>query len=235
MTRGTIAAALMTTALGAILVAQPDGSAAELAVTGRSNANASIAASGSFVAIAWGATAGSTTDVYIASSRDGGRTFGRPARVNDLASSANLSGEQPPRVTLIPRAGHDPSVVVVWTAKGTTGTRLLSARSDDGGTSFGRPAAVPGTEAPGNRGWHAVATDRAGDIVAIWLDHRELAPSGSGAGSGAAAHDHAAHAARETDGVARAQRSKLFFANLSSARAAQPVTGGVCYCPAVQL
>ena len=28
---------------------------------------------------------------------------------------ANLSGEQPPRVALVPRAGRHPSIVVVWT------------------------------------------------------------------------------------------------------------------------
>jgi hypothetical protein len=219
-----IAAALVAAAGSA-----PGGASTELSVPGRSNANPSIAARGRFVAIAWGATASEgPTDVYAATSRDGGRTFGSPARVNDVAGEARLSGEQPPQVTLVPRAGHDPAIVVVWTAKATDGTRLLSARSNDGGKSFTRAAALPGTDAPGNRGWEATAIDRDGRVVAIWLDHRELAKGA--APMSHAEHQHTAKAAQQTDGVARAQLSKLFFARLDGPESARELTGGVCYC-----
>jgi hypothetical protein len=119
----------------------------------------------------------------------------------------------------------------VWTAKQASSTRLLAAQSDDGGKSFAPPTEFPGTDAPGNRGWPAVTTDRDGHVVAVWLDHRELAERGaSPAGPSASGHDHAAHAAQQTDGVARAQRSKLFFASLGDAASARALTGGVCYC-----
>ena len=53
------------------------------------------------MAIAWGAsTPAGATDVYAAVSRDGGRTFGPPVRVNDVDGEARLNGEQPPRVAL---------------------------------------------------------------------------------------------------------------------------------------
>ncbi len=95
----------------------------------RINANASIAARSRVVAITWAAALkDGGTDIYVAASRDAGRAFGLPARVNGARSGASASGEQPPRVALVPRPGRDPSIVVVWTAKTAAGTQLLSAR-----------------------------------------------------------------------------------------------------------
>ena len=95
--------------------------------------------------------------------------------------------------------------------------------------SFARAAVLPGSEAPGNRGWEATATDREGRVLAIWLDHRELAKGGA-APMSHAEHQHTAKAPQQTDGVARAQLSKLFFARLDGPESARELTGGVCYC-----
>src|ERR1700756_2817383 len=68
-----------------------NGAPAEIGVKGRSNAYPSIAANGQFAALAWGAsTEGGTTDVYVTISRDGGRSFGPAARVNDGGDAASL-------------------------------------------------------------------------------------------------------------------------------------------------
>src|SRR5262245_43163238 len=76
-----------------------------LAVAGRGNATPSIAAEASFVAVAWGAsTSDGVTDVFAAVSRNSGRTFGTPVRVNDVAGDSRLNGEQPPQVGLVKRA-----------------------------------------------------------------------------------------------------------------------------------
>lgn len=221
------------TALVAAGVAAPAGRSAELAVSGRANVYPSVAASGRFVAVVWGATVKSgPADVYAAVSRDAGRTFETPTLVSDAASRANLAAEQPPRVALVPRAGQDPSIVVVWTSRGAAGTRLVAARSDDGGRSYGAPKPVPGGEARGNRGWQSVATDSRGRVVAVWLDHRELAAAGSGTGAAAPpAHEHTPRGpADSSDGVARAQLSKLFFGTLDGSASPRALTGGVCYC-----
>jgi hypothetical protein len=219
--------------LGIVLIATASSRTAtsqrlDIAVKDRASAYASVAASGSFAAIAWGATAKEATDIYVAISRDGGRTFGTPARV---AGDARLAGEQPPRVALVPRAGRGPSIVVVWTANASASTRLLASRSDDDGRSFSPPAPLPGGDASGNRGWESIAVNRSGDIVALWLDHRE---SSSGRRSGAAMnhaeHQHLDSGQRPADGVARAQLSKLWFARLGDAESARALTGGVCYC-----
>jgi hypothetical protein len=204
----------------------------ELAVKGRVNANPSLAAAGQFVAVAWGAAEkDGSTDVFVAVSRNAGRTFGGPVRVNDVPGDASLSGEQPPRLSLVSRTGRDPSVVVVWTSKAASGTRLLHARSDDSGKSFARASAVPSGDAAGNRGWESTATDRDGRVVAVWLDHRELAATGK---KPEPMHhegqQHTGHAEPAADGAARAQLSKLYFGRLDGSDTPRALTGGVCYC-----
>ena len=166
---------------------------ASLAVPGRTNAHVSIAVQERFVVAAWAASLPTgSTDIYAAVSRDGGVTFGPPTRVNSTPGDARVNGEQPPRVALAPRAGSDPVVTVLWTSKGASGTTLLTARSDDGGRSFMPSALVAGTDAPGNRGWQAIATDRTGAVHAMWLDHRELAATDTAKPSGGT-HTHAGH------------------------------------------
>jgi hypothetical protein len=198
----------------------------ELGVKGRGNATPTIAADGPFVAVAWGGSLpGGATDVFAAVSRDGGRAFAAPVRVNNIKGDARLNGEQPPHAALVPRAGHEPAVIVVWTTKGANGTKLLQSRSDDGGRSFTPGALVPGSDAAGNRGWEAIAVEPGGRVDAVWLDHREMAKDTSMAASH---HDH--KSADKPDGVAMAQQSKLFFASLDGTAAPRAVTGGVCYC-----
>jgi hypothetical protein len=196
----------------------------DLAVPGRSNSTPSISADGDRVAIAWGASQPSgATDVFVAASSDGGRSFGAPVRVNDVDGDARLNGEQPPRVAIT-----GATVSVVWTTNGENGTRLLFATSSDGGRRFANAAVVPGGDGPGNRGWeNLIAADRR---YVIWLDHRELARQDGEVA--ASHHDHAALAAKaaKPDGVAMAQKSKLYVAALDGATAPIAVTGGVCYC-----
>jgi hypothetical protein len=199
-----------------------------LAVLNRTNATPSIAAEGTTVAVAWGAsTEAGATDVFVATSRDGGRTFGQPMLVNDGAGDARLNGEQPPRIAL-----HGGAVTVVWTAKGANGTKLLQSRSSDAGATFARAVAVPGSDGIGNRGWENAVVDANGRAYVVWLDHRELAQQDGMVA--ASHHDHAAMmregAAAKPDGVAMAQRSKLYVASLDGAVAPRAITGGVCYC-----
>jgi len=201
-------------------------STATLSVPGRANATPTIAADGRFVAVAWGASqTGGATDVFVATSHDSGRTFNAPVRVNSEGGDVRLNGEQPASIALAHRPGRDPGIVVVWTAKGANGTTLMQARSDDGGSTFGRASIVPGSDAAGNRGWEALATEPGGRADAVWLDHRELAQNTAMATSH---HEH--NAADKPDGVAMAQKSKLYFVALDGTAPPVAVTGGVCYC-----
>jgi hypothetical protein len=156
--------------------------------------------------------------------------------VNDKDGDARVNGEQPPRVVL--QHTDPPVVTVVWTTKGEKGTRLVYARSEDGGRSFTSARTVPGGDAPGNRGWQAAAAVRGGALArrsstsengkapaerisVIWLDHRELAAQDS---------MHHQHSGAKPDGVAVAQKSKLYIATIDGSAAPQAITGGVCYC-----
>jgi hypothetical protein len=201
----------------------------DVAVKDRANAYASLAATGQFAAMTWGASSkDGATDIYVTTSRDGGRAFGAPTRV---AGDAKLAGEQPPRIALIPRAGQTPSIVVVWTANGSAGTRILSARSNDAGRTFTSPTPVPGSDAAGNRGWESIATNGAGGVVALWLDHRDTASGRrSGAPMNHAEHQHLESGQHPSDGVARAQLSKLWFARIGGTGSPKALAGGVCYC-----
>ena len=204
-----------------------------LVVGGRAGANPSIAASGQFVAVAWSAADANGMDVYAATSTDGGAHFGPPMRVNAKAYDARVGGEQPPRVALVPLLkAPTPEVVVVWTTKGESGTRLMTAHSTDGGRTFGANTVVPGGEAAGNRGWQSVAVGENGRVYAMWLDHRNTAS----AAPAAMHHQHGdsaapkAAAAPKPDPVERAGLSQLWFGSLDKAVPASSLTGGVCYC-----
>lgn len=206
-----------------------------LAVAGRANANVSLVAAGSFVEAVWSASApGGETDIFAATSRDAGRTFSAPVRVNAKPGDARVNGEQPPRVALKPRGGALPEVAVVWTTKGSAGTTLLSATSVDGGKSFSRSVVVPGSDAPGNRGWEGLGVGPDGRFISVWLDHRNLAQPQQQKMAGEHHHDGGAAApaagTAPKDGVAMAQLSQLYVASLDGALAPKGITGGVCYC-----
>jgi hypothetical protein len=189
----------------------------------------SLASGHGLVVATWaGSLPSGETDVFASVSRDEGMTFSTPVRVNSTPGDARLNGEQPPRAVLT-RGTADPSITVIWTSKGAAGTTLLTAVSSDGGRTFGRSTLMPGTDAPGNRGWQSLAAGPGGVVHAAWLDHRELAESEPRQ----VPHQHAGHGASASpadlsDGVAMAARSKLYITTLGSAPMA--ITGGVCYC-----
>lgn len=189
-------------------------------VDGAQNQGASLAAAGQFVALTFAATAAGGTDVYFAASLDGGASFRAPVRVNATPGDARMSGEQPPRLALVARRGGLPDVVIVWSTKAPEGTRLLFARSRDGGRSFGASALVPGSDGAGNRGWESITVDAAGKVGVLWLDHRESAKSKAMS---------AAMPEMKHDPTAQAESSKLYFALLDDAQP-RVITGGVCYC-----
>lgn len=200
-----------------------------LTVPGRTNANVSMASDGDRVAVVWAATVPSgSTDIYLATSRDGARTFGAPVRVNDVEGEARVTGEQPPRVAI-----RGAEIAVSWVSK-RDGTTIRFARSMDGGRTFGasQPASKPG--APGNRGWQTMTIDRHGDVAIAWLDHRDMASPGSPSGADGA-HQMDASMHGTADGATMAQRSAFYVARVKAGAAdtAQPeqrVTTGVCYC-----
>src|SRR5262245_39727840 len=169
MMRAFIAGALTLTLTGC--GGRPPASPVTLAVADQSNATPWIAADGAFVAVAWGASRDRKADVYLAVSRDGGRSFDSPVRVNSVPGEARLGGELPPRVALSARPNADPLITVLWTARGER-IDVRTATSADGGKSFEPPRTPESPEAAGDRGCPFLALDSCGKPLAMWLDHR---------------------------------------------------------------
>jgi hypothetical protein len=166
--------------------------------------------------------------VFLAVSRDGGRTFAAPVRVNANAGEGRLGGELPPRVALRRATpGADPEIAVLWTSRSELSAVKIS-RSRDGGQSFDPPAMLQAADAPGNRGWTALALDAGGAAHAIWLDHRLMAPP---PGTPRTPHVHGAKPAANHDPVAMSLKSGLYYASLrDGAPVEREITKGVCYC-----
>jgi hypothetical protein len=159
------------------------------------NRGATIAASGDHVVVTWAATTGTRTNIYAAVSRDGGRSFGAPARVNSRDGDARLSGEQPPRVAI----GRD--VAVAWQSRVDGRSVVRLARSRDGGMSFDPAVTTHDGLLSGSRGWASLALDPSGTAHVVWLDARKPGEDGvvsaaapAAPTSGAADHVHSAHA-----------------------------------------
>ncbi len=204
------------------IAAQP----VSLAVDGRVNANPTIAALDNVVAVAWSAATVQSMDIFAAVSRDGGKTFGAPTQVNTVANDARVSGEEPPRIALVPKKGGMPEVVVVWTAKAGTTTKLQSARSSDGGKTFSAAKTVPGSDGDGQRGWQSMAVSASGKVMVLWLDHREVAAVPM-------VHQHdSTKPMPKADPTERAGLSQLYFGRLdaSPSASALKITRSVCYC-----
>ena len=191
-----------------------------LAVGDRTNVTPWVAGRNNFVAVVWGASQKGAGDIYLAVSRDGGRQFDAPVKVNAAAGEARISGEIAPRVALSNGIdANTPEIAVLWNAK-QDGTAIRVSRSRDGGKTFAAAQTLQGAGAPGDRGWGAMALDSKGVAHAIWLDHRAMAAGG----------DHATHKG-EHDGVAMAQKSALYYASASpSGVRERSLFAGVCYC-----
>jgi hypothetical protein len=215
--------ALVTSTSQATRDISPATKIVQLGIAGRSNTAPWIAASGDFVAVAWGASVhvpgetkrGAGADLFVATSRDGGATFGAPVQVNAVPGEARVGGELPPRVAIARApAGQDAVLVVLWTARGER-TSIKLSQSTDRGRTFGAPEMLQAPDAAGDRGWPSLALDPQGRAHSVWLDHRGLA-------------GHDAHGRQGTyDGVAMAQRSGLF---ISSGSGERELAKGVCYC-----
>jgi hypothetical protein len=223
----------------------PDDAPVTVAVAGRGNANVSIAASHALVVAAWGASRDGAADVYAAVSRDGGRSFGTPVRVNAAPGEAALGGERAPRVAIAARTGG-PAIAVLWTAKapparagaaaGTqpAGPVIRLAESTDLGRTFAAPIDLSGRDAPGIRGWAALAAGADGAWYAAWLDGRAeaakkaAAPAATPAAGGAAPAGHHQHGGSTAAGPLQ----EVYYRVVGGTAPTSEALGatGVCFC-----
>ena len=175
MGRTTITATAMCLAFLEIAGTQSPSPA--MGVPGAVNATPSLAVSGRTVAAVWTATQAAVTNLYFATSSDGGMTFSAPRRVNDMDGDAGATTEQPPRVVI---SGSERARVftVVWSKRdtGPQQTRrdtVRMARSTDGGRTFSPARFAHDPKFSGARGWESLAVGRSGAVHAVWLDGRD--------------------------------------------------------------
>ncbi len=223
----------------------PDDAPLTVAVAGRGNANVSIAASHDLVAAAWGASRDGAADVYAAVSRDGGRSFGAPVRVNAAPGEAALGGERGPRVAIATRQGG-PAIAVLWTAKAPparagaaaggqpAGPVIRLAESIDLGRTFAAPIDLSGREAPGIRGWAALAAGADGAWYAAWLDGRAEAAKKAAAATGTAAAAEGAAGGQHHHGgsTGAGPLQEVYYRVVGRDGATTEALGatGVCFC-----
>ncbi|HEY8550850.1 MAG TPA: sialidase family protein [Vicinamibacterales bacterium] len=197
-----------------------------LQVPGRANAHVSLAADGQFVVAAWASRLDSRSDVHVAVSRDGGRTFGEPVRVNTIEGEAAVGGERPPRVAISPEAGKR-TIAVLWSATTADGTVIRLAESRDGGLRFAPPRQLNAGDARGLRSWGSLSGSGAGVWHAAWLDGRAAAASKPSAGASHVHHQHGSGAR-----PAGAPRQNLYYAAIGPDGTVRETLAAenVCFC-----
>jgi hypothetical protein len=101
--------------------------------------------------------------IWLAQSKDSGRTFGAPSKVADLPKM--LAGRhRGPRVVV---SGNTMLVSAI-----PAGSDLFCWRSTDGGRTWSKPAIVNDKPTSAREGLHAMAADPQGHVAAAWLDDR---------------------------------------------------------------
>jgi hypothetical protein len=195
-----------------------------LAVAGAANATTALAASDHFVAAVWTATKEGATNVYLATSEDGGASFSAPRRVNDLAGDASANNEQPPRV-VVSGSGAARRLTVLWSKRGEDAQKrrkdsIRVARSTDGGRTFSAAGFVHDAGLSGARGWESLAAGPDGVVHAVWLDGRDAERKMAGE----AAHSGVAHKGQPPQDIYHAVIA-------SDGRTTQNlIATGVCFC-----
>ena len=186
-----------------------------LGVPGLANAHVTLASEGDRVAAAWAGTGPDGTNIYVALSADGARTFGQPVRVNDRTGDANVNGEQPPRVLL-----KGTAVEVLWVSKRDGVSGIRAASSSDGGLTFTPARSITPAGLTGARGWEAATFGADGAVHAVWLDGRSATRPAAVPGAPAAAHQHGD------------MRQDIYHATWkgSAAPAETAVAVNVCFC-----
>lgn len=114
----------------------------------------------------WHMTYGLENDGYYVSSRDGGKTFTAPVKLNRRASTITVGAERGPKIAL----GRGGVIHVVWLGHYQKGGGIWYARSTDGGRTFEPERNIQdvqtGSDSP------TVIADTEGNVLVFWLDAR---------------------------------------------------------------
>lgn len=112
---------------------------------------------------------GSGESIWLARSRDSGRSFDAPTKVAQLPKLL-LGRHRGPRVVI---TGNTMIVSAIASDPGD----LMAWRSTDGGRTWSPPVAINDRPTAAREGLHAMAADSSGHVAAAWLDDR-VGPKG---------------------------------------------------------
>ena len=121
------------------------------------NRQPQLAAANGTVALVFG----SGESIWLARSRDNGRTFAAPSKVASLPKML-LGRHRGPRVAI---SGNTILVSAI-------ASDLFYWRSTDGGKTWSKPATINDQPAAAREGLHAMVADAEGHVAAAWLDDR---------------------------------------------------------------
>jgi len=110
--------------------------------------------------------------VYVASSSDLGRSFGRAVRVNPTPETIDANGENRPKLSVSPRG----TLLVSWTQKldKPFSGRIRFSRSTDGGRTFTAPLTLNDDGLVTGHRFDVLGVSPRGDVVVAWIDKRDL-------------------------------------------------------------
>jgi hypothetical protein len=110
--------------------------------------------------------------VYVASSSDLGRSFGRGVRVNPTPETIDANGENRPKLAVSPRG----TLLVTWTQKldKPYSGRIRFSRSTDSGRTFTAPATLNDDGLVTGHRFDVLGVSPRGDVLVAWIDKRDL-------------------------------------------------------------
>ena len=109
---------------------------------------------------------GKDQDGYYVQSRDGGRTFGAPVKVNQRAGTITVGAERGVKIAV----GKDGVIHVVWLGHYQKGGGIWYTRSTDGGKTFEAERNIQDTQIGCDS--PTIVADSSGVVLVFWLDAR---------------------------------------------------------------
>ena len=158
------------------LESEPRAVLAQAGITPSNDPRLALAASGALHMLAVYGAHGSTPQLGLAISHDGGDTFSPPVPVSAQGAEVNSHGENSPSLALTPT-----EIYALWEQLNEQGrTELMFARSVSFGHSFEQPFSVTDKTEDSFNGFSSMAVAPDGQVYAVWLDGRDKAePAGT--------------------------------------------------------
>lgn len=109
---------------------------------------------------------GNEQDGYYVQSRDRGKTFSNPVRINQRAGTITVGAERGVKLAL----GKDGVIHAVWLGHYQKGGGIWYTQSTDGGKTFAPERNVQDTNVGSDS--PAIVADASGNVLVFWLDAR---------------------------------------------------------------